>query len=63
MTDNKLIIYDKNFKPKITKRNRNKKFIVKRRPYKSYNEAKWNWLDVFTEIDQLIINKNKNFFF
>ena len=62
MTDNKLIIYDTNFKPKITKRNRNKKFTVKRRPYKSYNEAKWNWSDIFIEIDQLIIDKNKNFF-
>ena len=60
MIDNQLIIYDKNFKQKITKRNRNKKFTIKRRPYKSYNDAKLNWSDVFIEIDQLIIDKNKN---
>jgi hypothetical protein len=57
-----VIINDQNFKPKITKRKRNKKFTVKRRPYKSYNDAKWNWTDVFIEINQLIIDKNKNFF-
>jgi hypothetical protein len=51
MTDNQLIIYDQNFKPKITKQNRNKKFTVKRRPYKLYNDAKWNLTDVFIEID------------
>ncbi len=62
MTDNQLIIYDQNFKPKITKQKRNKKFTVKKRPYKSYNDAKQNQTDVFIKIDQLIIDKNKNFF-
>lgn len=42
MTNNNSIIYDNNFVPKIIKRNRKIKFTEKRRPYKSYNEAKWN---------------------
>ena len=61
MTDNNSIIYDNNFVPKIIKRNRKNKFTKKRRPYKSYNEAKWNWNDIFKEIDELKNNKTKNF--
>ena len=30
-----------------------KKFTEKRDPYKSYNLAKWNWNDVFLEIEEL----------
>ena len=62
MTDNKLITYDDKFQPKIIKRIRNKKFTEKRRPYKTYNNAKWKWIDIFIEIDQLKINNIKNFF-
>lgn len=60
---NKIINYDdNNFKPKIIKRLRNKKFTEKRSPYKTYNNAKWNWNDIFIEINELKMNKITNFF-
>jgi hypothetical protein len=39
------------------KRMRKKSFTAVRRPYKSYLEADWDWIDVFSEIDLL---KSKN---
>ncbi len=47
--------------PKNIKYKRNKKYTEKRYPYKSYLKAKWNWEDVFNEIDELKINDNKFF--
>lgn len=38
------------------KRYRESKFTEKRNPYKKYQKAKWNWMDIFLEIDSL---KNK----
>jgi len=61
MTDNKIINYDINFKPKNIKRFRQKKFTEKRKPYKTYNNANWNWNDIFIEINELKINKIRNF--
>ena len=32
---------------------RESKFTEKRNPYKKYNKAKWNWTEIFKEIDLL----------
>ena len=32
---------------------RESKFTEKRNPYKKYNKTKWNWTDIFDEIDLL----------
>jgi len=39
--------------PKYVKRKRNKKYTKNRKPYKTYQAAKWNWSDIFIEIDEL----------
>ena len=59
--ENNLIVYDNNFKPKITKRNRNKKFTEKRRPYKTYLDAKWEWSCIFIELDELKLTKTNDY--
>lgn len=40
-------------KPNTVKRNREKKFTKYRNPYKAYNNAKWNWSNVFNRINTL----------
>ena len=62
MTHNNIIIYDDNFQQKVIKRNRTKKFTQKRRPYKTYNNASWNWNNIFIEINNLKNEKILNFF-
>lgn len=49
-------------KPIINKRLRNKKFTTKRRPYKTYNDAKWTWDEIFIKIDNLKLIGTKDFF-
>ena len=39
--------------PNQIQRLRNNNFTEKRNPYKQYHKAKWQWLDVFKEIDEL----------
>lgn len=39
--------------PKIIKCNRSKKFTQKQSPYKTYLQAKWKWVDIFSEIDAI----------
>jgi hypothetical protein len=46
--------------PKVIKRKRENTYTEKRNPYKSYLYAKWEWSEVFNEIDKL---KNTNKFF
>jgi hypothetical protein len=41
------------------KRIRESKFTEKRNPYKKYQKAKWNWTDIFKEIDLLKNNTSK----
>lgn len=38
---------------KYKKKSKKYKFTEKRNPYKKYNCAKWNWLDIFLEIESL----------
>ncbi len=59
---NKIITYDDSFKPTVIKRNRDKTFTEKRNNYKTYNKAKWDWSNVFIEIDELKANKTAKFF-
>ena len=59
--DNKLITNNDIFQPNNVKRLRKKKFTNKRRPYKTYNDAPWEWNAIFIEIDILKIQKIKNF--
>ena len=40
------------------KRSKNPKFTEKRNPYKKYQKAKWEWIDVFLEIQSLIDEPN-----
>jgi hypothetical protein len=40
------------------KRTKNSKFTEKRNPYKKYQKAKWEWIDVFLEIQFLIDEPN-----
>ena len=37
--------------PIKTKRHRESKFTEKRNPYKKYLNAKWEWTDIFYEIE------------
>jgi hypothetical protein len=46
--------------PKVIKRKRENTYTEKRNPYKSYLYAKWEWSEVFNEMDEL---KNTNTFF
>jgi len=46
--------------PKVIKRKRENTYTEKRNPYKSYLYVKWEWSEVFNEIDTL---KNTNKFF
>ena len=39
--------------PKIIKRKKSKRYTEKRSPYKSYICAKWEWIDIFHEIDKI----------
>ena len=39
--------------PLDIKRNGKVKFTEKRNPYKKYQKAKWNWIDIFSEIESL----------
>ncbi len=36
--------------PKTIKKYKKRKFTEKRNNYKNYNDAKWNWNDIFIEI-------------
>jgi transposase len=45
--------------PLKIKRIRDKSFTTKRRNYKMYQKAKWNWMDVFKELDELKNKENK----
>ena len=38
---------------KKIKRLREQTFTEKRNPYKKYQKAKWNWTDIFNEIDEM----------
>ena len=38
---------------------KNKRFTMKRRPYKKYINAKWKWIDVFNKIDLIKHQKIK----
>ena len=42
-----------NILPLNIKRNKENKFTEKRNPYKKYQKAKWNWSDIFNEIESL----------
>jgi len=37
------------------------KFTEKRNPYKKYNYAKWDWIDIFLEIETTKDSDNKVF--
>jgi hypothetical protein len=45
--------------PLKIKRMRDKLFTAKRRNYKMYQKAKWNWADIFKELDELKNKENK----
>ena len=38
---------------------REQKFTEKRNPYKRYIKAKWNWIDIFNEIESLKNDESK----
>jgi len=42
-------------------RHRRKKFTKIKNPYKAYNNAKWNWSDVFKEINHLKTENKKGY--
>lgn len=42
-------------------RHRAKQYTKKRQPYKAYNNAYWNWTDIFDEIDNLKKVNNKGY--
>jgi|SRR5271154_3900206 len=44
--------------PKHIKIKRNKKYTKIRKPYKTYQNAEWNWSNIFIEIDELKITSN-----
>ena len=63
--DNLIIIknnIDNEYKSIINKRLRNKKFTTERRPYKTYNDAKWTWSEIFIKIDNLKLIGTIDFF-
>jgi len=46
------------FEPIQIKRSENPKFTEKRNPYKKYQKAQWDWIDIFLEIQSLIDEPN-----
>ena len=52
---------NEHYSSKKIKRNKESKFTEIRNPYKKYQKAKWNWSDIFLEIDLLKYEETKIF--
>ena len=50
---------NKTVNPIKIKKLREQKFTEIKNPYKRYNKAKWNWIDIFNEIESLKDDESK----